>query len=83
MSLRPASTIGYIPANEQAGPELYARNDLDRGHQVRRRDPVWGDLATATAANHATFVYTNAAPQAGEFNQSAELWAGLENYVLN
>lgn len=72
-----------IPATEQAGPELYARNDLDRGHQVRRRDPVWGDLTTATAANQATFVYTNAAPQAGEFNQSAELWAGLENYVLD
>src|ERR1700712_168062 len=72
-----------IPATEQAGPELYAHDALDRGHQVRRRDPVWGDLATATAANQATFVYTNAAPQAGEFNQSAELWAGLENYVLD
>jgi endonuclease G, mitochondrial len=71
-----------VPANEQAGPELYARNDLDRGHQVRRRDPVWGDLATAERANADTFVYTNAAPQAGVFNQSQELWAGLEDYVL-
>ncbi|WP_253259766.1 DNA/RNA non-specific endonuclease [Subtercola boreus] len=71
-----------IPATEQAGPEIYSNNDLDRGHQVRRRDPVWGDLATATAANQATFVYTNCAPQAGEFNQSAELWGGLENHVL-
>ncbi|RFA15816.1 DNA/RNA endonuclease [Subtercola boreus] len=72
-----------ISASEQAGPEIYANNDLDRGHQVRRRDPVWGDLATATAANQATFVYTNCAPQAGEFNQSAELWGGLENHVLD
>ncbi|VXB47653.1 hypothetical protein PLANTIT3_50073 [Plantibacter sp. T3] len=31
-----------VPVEEQAGPELYARNDLDRGHLVRRRDPVWG-----------------------------------------
>jgi endonuclease G len=71
-----------IPAAEQAGPEIYANNDLDRGHQVRRRDPVWGDLPTATAANQSTFVYTNCAPQAGEFNQSAELWGGLENHVV-
>ena len=72
-----------IPASEQTGPAVYAHNDLDRGHQVRRRDPVWGDTATAAAANQATFVYTNCAPQAGEFNQSKELWAGLEDYVLD
>jgi endonuclease G len=65
---------------EQAGPELYARNDLDRGHLVRRRDPVWG--ADAERANRDTFVYTNAAPQAAEFNQGKELWSGLEDYVL-
>lgn len=35
-----------LPATQQAGPELYASNDLDRGHLVRRRDPIWG---TATA----------------------------------
>ncbi|MFF1876378.1 DNA/RNA non-specific endonuclease [Leifsonia sp. NPDC058230] len=71
-----------IPASEQAGPELYAGNDLDRGHQVRRRDPVWGDPAVAATANAATFVYTNCAPQVAVFNQSQELWAGLEDYVL-
>ena len=69
-----------VPAAEQAGAELYARNDLDRGHLVRRRDPVWG--ADANQANVDTFVYTNAAPQAAEFNQSKELWSGLEDYVL-
>lgn len=42
-----------IAATQQTGPELYARNDLDRGHLVRRRDPVWGDRVVAEAANGA------------------------------
>lgn len=71
-----------VPEVEQAGPEVYSGNDLDRGHLVRRRDPVWGDPATAARANRETFVYTNAAPQAGQFNQSRQLWAGLEDYLL-
>jgi len=68
--------------SEQVGPELYARNDLDRGHLVRRRDPVWGDRATAQRANDDTFVFTNAAPQAAKFNQGDTLWSGLEDHVL-
>jgi endonuclease G len=71
-----------VPADKQAGPELYARNDLDRGHLVRRRDPVWGADAEAADANHDSFAYTNAAPQAAQFNQSKELWNGLEDHVL-
>ncbi|MGG7451206.1 DNA/RNA non-specific endonuclease [Plantibacter auratus] len=71
-----------IPVEEQAGPELYARNDLDRGHLVRRRDPVWGPVEIARQANVDTFCYTNAAPQAADFNQSLELWNGLEDLVL-
>ena len=71
-----------IPASEQAGPELYTHNDLDRGHLVRRRDPVWGDLAVARQANFDTFAYTNAAPQASMFNQGELLWVGLEDHVL-
>lgn len=71
-----------IPVDEQAGPELYARNDLDRGHLVRRRDPVWGEAAVAQRANVDSFCYTNAAPQAAVFNQSLELWNGLEDLVL-
>jgi endonuclease G len=70
-----------VAAGQQAGAELYARNDLDRGHLVRRRDPVWGD--DGDRANADTFVYTNAAPQAAGFNQSKELWSGLEDYVLD
>ncbi|MFE6734614.1 DNA/RNA non-specific endonuclease [Microbacterium sp. NPDC057650] len=71
-----------VPEGEQTGPDVYARNDLDRGHLVRRRDPGWGEADAARAAMAATFVYPNAAPQAAGFNQSKELWLGLEDHVL-
>ena len=71
-----------VDADVQAGPEVYSRNDLDRGHLVRRRDPGWGDTSEARDATEATFHYTNAAPQAAGFNQSKELWLGLEDHVL-
>jgi len=71
-----------IPAEEQTGPDVYARNDLDRGHLVRRRDPGWGEPDEARDATEATFFYPNAAPQAAGFNQSKELWLGLEDHVL-
>lgn len=68
------------PASEQCGNELYRDNDLDRGHLVRRRDPQWG--MDAAAAGRDTFSYANAAPQAADFNQSKQLWLGLEDHVL-
>lgn len=71
-----------LPAAQQAGPELYASNDLDRGHLVRRRDPVWGTAAVAEQANADTFHYTVCAPQTATLNQSKTLWLGLEDYVL-
>lgn len=71
-----------VPDEAQTGPDVYARNDLDRGHLVRRRDPGWGEAAQAREATEATFFYTNAAPQAAGFNQSKELWLGLEDHVL-
>jgi len=71
-----------IGDDEQTGPAVYARNDLDRGHLVRRRDPGWGAVDDARAAMEATFFYPNAAPQAAGFNQSKELWLGLEDHVL-
>ncbi|WP_243076789.1 DNA/RNA non-specific endonuclease [Microbacterium sp. SS28] len=71
-----------LPASDQAGPGVYTANDLDRGHLVRRRDPGWGTEAEARAAMGATFFYPNAAPQAAGFNQSKELWLGLEDHVL-
>lgn len=71
-----------VPAASQAGPELYRSNDLDRGHLVRRRDPVWGLPEDAARANFDTFSYANAAPQAAKFNQGEDLWVGLEDHVL-
>lgn len=71
-----------VDDDAQAGPEVYSRNDLDRGHLVRRRDPGWGSTSEARDATEATFFYTNAAPQVGGFNQSKELWLGLEDHVL-
>lgn len=71
-----------ISADLQAGPDVYANNDLDRGHLVRRNDPVWGSPEVAARANTDTFRFTNAAPQASGFNQSRELWVGLEDHVL-
>ena len=71
-----------LPAGQQTGPEVYARNDLDRGHLVRRADAVWGTAAEARQGNEDTFHYTNAAPQAAAFNQGEELWLGLEQYLL-
>lgn len=71
-----------LTADEQLGPELYSSNDLDRGHLVRRRDPVWGELSIATQANRDTFNYPVCAPQWSTFNQSKALWLGLEDYIL-
>lgn len=70
-----------LPETQQAGPELYSANDLDRGHLVRRRDPVWGE--NAERANADTFHYTVCAPQTATLNQSKTLWLGLEDYVLD
>lgn len=71
-----------LPEDQQTGERVYARNDLDRGHLVRRASAVWGDtLAEAAQANEDTFYYTNAAPQAAKFNQGMELWLGLESYL--
>lgn len=72
-----------VPAEQQTGDEVYARNDLDRGHLVRRASVVWGPRAEAQQANVDTFTFPNAAPQAAAFNQGEELWLGLENYLLD
>lgn len=72
-----------LAEDQQTGERLYARNDIDRGHLVRRASAVWGDTrAEAAQANEDTFHYTNAAPQAAKFNQGLDLWLGLESYLL-
>ncbi len=70
-----------IGADEQTDNSLYADNDIDRGHLVRRLDPVWGSIAQA--ANNDTFHFTNCSPQHKDFNQNKATWLGLENYILD
>ncbi|MBI4951268.1 MAG: DNA/RNA non-specific endonuclease [Myxococcales bacterium] len=59
--------------------EAYSANPLDRGHLVRRLDPVWGDAAAE--AEEDTFHYTNSSPQHEALNQKT--WLALEDYVLD
>ena len=71
-----------LAAELQAGPPVYAHNDLDRGHLVMRASSTWGDTEEeARQAEADTFYFTNAAPQAAMFNQGRELWLGLEEYL--
>lgn len=67
-----------IAREHQLGNEAYAKNDIDRGHMVRRRDATWGDKAEQGSSD--TFVYTNAAPQHVNLNQDE--WLDLENRIL-
>lgn len=67
-----------IDQKYQCGPELYANNEIDKGHLVRRRDPIWGDLAQK--ANKDTFHFTNCSPQHKNLNQKT--WLDLEDYIL-
>lgn len=67
-----------IDRAHQAGDELYRNNELDRGHLVRREDPVWGPQAAV--ANEDTFHFTNCSPQHSGMNQKT--WLGLEDYLL-
>lgn len=71
---------GRIDKTLQLGNDLYNNNALDRGHMVRREDPVWGTPEAARIANDDTFHFTNCCPQMAGVNQKT--WLGLENYVL-
>ena len=71
---------GRLDKGDQWGDILYYQNGLDRGHMVRREDPVWGDLSIAGQANVDTFHFTNSCPQMAGVNQKT--WLGLENHIL-
>lgn len=75
-----------ISENLQVGNDFYSNepggNFFDRGHLVRRQDPNWGEESNARIANSDTFHFTNCSPQYFEFNQSQQLWHGLENFIL-
>lgn len=84
INLRRTGSWGFdprIPTSAQAGNDLYAGNKLDRGHMVRRLDPVWGTSAVGKQANADTFFYTNSCPQVDRLNQG--IWNDLEDYILN
>ena len=68
-----------INKRHQIGPSLYSRNALDRGHLVRRLDPVWG--RKAAVANEDTFHFTNCSPQHQDLNRRE--WRELEDYIIN
>lgn len=70
-----------IPRDLQFGNELYRSNKLDRGHLVRRLDPVWGSEDEARQADDDSFHYTNCAPQHEGLNQRT--WLSLEDYILD
>ena len=69
-------TYGAVYGKNRGGTGV----QIDKGHQVRRLDPVWGpkDIAEQAAAD--TFHYTNAVPQEHFYN--SELWGNLEDFVL-
>ena len=70
-----------LEAAQQLGYEVYRGNDLDRGHMVRRLDPVWGDREEARRADEDTFHYVNSCPQHKDMNRRT--WLRLEDYVLD
>lgn len=74
-----------LPADQQTLAEVYGKVpgktlQIDRGHLVRRLDPVWGSQEVADRAAADTFHYTNAAPQEHVYN--SETWGDLEDFVL-
>lgn len=71
-----------IAKEEQVGDQLYANNDIDRGHIVRREYMTWGTREEALQANNDTFMFTNCSPQHKDLNQGKDQWLGLEDYVL-
>jgi endonuclease G len=73
-----------IPEDSQMGDWLYDDNDFDRGHLVRRLDPVWGDTPEeAVRAESDTYHFTNCAPQHWRFNRLRDFWQGIEVYILD
>jgi endonuclease G, mitochondrial len=68
----------------QVSNKFYAKNILDRGHLARHEDVVWGEDEEAEQASSDSFLFTNIAPQAEDFNQSKQggLWGQLENAAL-
>ncbi len=71
-----------LPADLQVGgSDFYVPTSFDRGHMVRRLDPVWGEESDALVANKDTHHYTNSCPQVHSFNDG--IWGDLEDWILS
>jgi endonuclease G len=57
-------------AFQVGGAEFYIPTIFDRGHMVRRLDPVWGTEGAGRLANADTHQYTNSCPQVHSFNDA-------------
>jgi DNA/RNA endonuclease G (NUC1) len=68
-----------VPQDEQVGGKYYSGTPLDRGHMVRRVDPVWGK--NADLAEQDTFHYPNSCPQHKNLNR--KIWNDLEDYIYD
>jgi len=81
--------------NTNDAEEFKSIADFDRGHIVRRTEPIWGTSSAAQAANRQTYNHANAAPQTPEYNQDKDRlpadfedgeemrsWYGMEVAVL-
>lgn len=72
-----------LEKSDQLQNDLYYDNDLDRGHLVRRLDPVWGDtFAEAKLAHDDSFHWTNGCPQHKDLNRNNTTWGLVEDFVL-
>jgi DNA/RNA endonuclease G (NUC1) len=68
-----------VPDDLQIGKRYYEGTPLDRGHMVRRIDPVWGkDFKQAELD---TFHYPNSCPQHKNLNR--KIWNDLEDYIYD
>jgi endonuclease G, mitochondrial len=70
-----------VPEALQVGNKFYVPTSFDRGHMVRRLDPVWGEEGKALLANDDTHHYTNSCPQVHSFNDVT--WGDLEDWILS
>ncbi|MCC6590534.1 MAG: DNA/RNA non-specific endonuclease [Bryobacterales bacterium] len=66
-----------LPKDQQIGGNFYTKTPFDRGHMVRRLDPVWGPKSTLAELD--TFHYPNSTPQHKDLNRKT--WSDLEDYI--
>jgi endonuclease G len=73
-----------IDRKYQLDNTFYSKDDntFDRGHLVRRIDPVWGETEEAARAEGETFRWVNCTPQHKKLNQKGGAWYQLEQNVM-